>query len=56
MSYKRALWTSGYKYRLRCPYCGTLIEYNDRQLGFRSWYPNGFISVSYTHLTLPTAI
>ena len=43
MSYKRALWTSGYKYRLRCPYCGTLIEYTDRQLGFRSWYPNGFI-------------
>ncbi len=43
MSYKRALWTSGYTYRMRCPYCGTEIVYTDRQLGYRSWYPNGFV-------------
>ncbi len=43
MSYKRALWTSGYTYRMRCPYCGTEIIYTDRQLGYRSWYPNGFV-------------
>ncbi|MBO7377055.1 MAG: zinc ribbon domain-containing protein [Clostridia bacterium] len=43
MAFKRALWTSGYTYRLRCPICGTAIEYTDRQLGFRAWYPNGFV-------------
>ena len=42
-TYKRQLWTSGYLYRQRCPYCGTVVEYTDRQLGYRSWYPNGFI-------------
>ena len=43
MSYKRQLWTSGYEYRVRCPRCGTNMSYTDRQLGYRSWYPNGFI-------------
>ena len=43
MSYKRQLWTSGYEYRVRCPYCGTMMRYTDRQLGYRSWHPNGFI-------------
>ena len=43
MTYKRQLWTSGYEYRVRCPYCGTHISYNDRQLGYRSWFPNGFV-------------
>lgn len=43
MSYKRAVWTSGYTYRRNCEYCSTPIEYTDRQLGYRSWYPNGFI-------------
>ena len=42
-TYKRQLWTSGYTYRQRCTYCGTVIDYTDRQLGYRSWYPNGFI-------------
>lgn len=42
-TYKRQLWTSGYTYRQRCPYCGTFVEYVDRQLGYRSWYPNGFV-------------
>lgn len=43
MSYKRQLWSSGYEYHIRCPYCGTLSKYRDRDLGYRSWYPNGFI-------------
>ena len=45
-TYKRQLWTSGYAYRVRCPFCGTVTEYRDRQLGYRSWYPNGFIYCS----------
>ena len=45
-TYKRQLWTSGYAYRVRCPYCGTVTEYRDNQLGYRSWYPNGFIYCS----------
>ena len=45
-TYKRQLWTSGYTYRQRCPYCGTVTDYTDRQLGYRSWYPNGFIYCS----------
>lgn len=43
MSYKRQLWTSGYEYHIRCPYCGTNFKYSDKQLGYRSWYPNGFV-------------
>ena len=43
MSYKRALWSSGYTYRIRCPYCGTQISYTDKNLGYRAWYPNGFV-------------
>ena len=43
MSYKRALWSSGYVYHIRCPYCGTNISYTDRDLGYRAWYPNGFV-------------
>ena len=42
-NYKRQMWTSGYEYRVRCPRCGTYMSYTDRQLGYRSWFPNGFI-------------
>ena len=45
-NYKRQMWTSGYEYRARCPHCGTQLSYTDRQLGYRSWYPNGFIYCS----------
>ena len=41
--YKRQMWTSGYTYRQACPYCGTVVEYTDNQLGYRSWFPNGFV-------------
>ena len=43
MAFKRALWTSGFEYRITCPYCGLYFSYTDRQLDYRSWYPNGFI-------------
>ena len=43
MTYKRQLWTSGFEYRVRCPFCGTHISYTDRQLGFRPWYTDGFV-------------
>lgn len=41
--YKRQLWSSGYEYHIRCPYCSTLSKYTDDQLEYRSWYPNGFV-------------
>nr|MBQ6241222.1 hypothetical protein [Lachnospiraceae bacterium] len=43
MSYKRQLWSSGYDYIIRCPYDGTSIKYRDRDLGYRAWFPNGFV-------------
>ena len=43
MSYKRAMWTSGYTYHVRCPNCGTEFNYTDRDLGYRAWFPNGFV-------------
>lgn len=50
--YKRQYWTSGYAYRIRCPQCGTVTEYRDNQLGYRAWYPNGFIYCSYCRMPL----
>lgn len=44
MAFKRALWSSGYEYRAKCPYCTTYFSYNDKQLDFRPWYPNGYIN------------
>ena len=41
MSYKRAMWTSGYTYI--ASYCGSSVRYTDRDLGYRAWYPNGFV-------------
>lgn len=43
MAFKRALWSSGYTYKMRCPACGTVNEYTDKALDFRAWYPNGFV-------------
>ncbi|MBQ6475286.1 MAG: hypothetical protein IJJ34_03670 [Clostridia bacterium] len=43
MSYKRAMWTSGYTYIATCSYCGSRVRYTDRDLGYRAWYPNGFV-------------
>ena len=41
-TYKRQLWTSGYTYRIRCPYCGMTYQYLDGQMNYRSWFPDGF--------------
>ena len=43
MAFKRALWTSGYNYRITCPYCRAVRIYTDRELDFRPWYPDGFV-------------
>ncbi len=43
MSYKRQLWSSGFDYVIRCPYCGLTLKYRDRDLGYRAWFPNGFV-------------
>jgi predicted amidophosphoribosyltransferase len=43
MAFKRALWTSGYTYRITCPVCHAVTVYNDKQLDFRPWFPDGFI-------------
>ena len=43
MAYKRAGWHSGLTYQQVCPYCRTVVRYNDYSLGFRAWYPDGFV-------------
>lgn len=43
MAFKRALWRSGYTYRRQCEYCGVDLYYQDSQLDFRPWYPDGFV-------------
>ena len=41
--FKRANWRSGLTYRQTCPLCNTTVTYQDDKLGFRPWYPDGFI-------------
>ena len=43
MGYKRATWHSGYTYRQTCPKCQNEMLYTDHQLGFRAWFPDGFV-------------
>ena len=43
MSYKRALWHSGLTYQQTCTHCRTVLRYTDYSLGFRAWYPDGFV-------------
>ena len=43
MSYQRLLWHSGLTYRAVCPACRQYVVYNDYNLGFRAWYPDGFV-------------
>ena len=42
-AFKRANWHSGLIYRQVCPLCKTVSEYTDNQLGFRPWFPDGFV-------------
>lgn len=41
--FKRANWHSGLTYKQTCPDCKTTVIYKDDKLGFRPWYPDGFI-------------
>ena len=43
MSYQRLLWHSGLTYRAVCPACRQYVVYTDYNLGFRAWYPDGFV-------------
>ena len=43
MSYKRANWHSGLTYQTTCYHCHVTIRYTDYDLGFRAWYPDGFV-------------
>ena len=43
MGYKRALWHSGYTYFQICPKCKNEMFYTDHKLGFRAWFPDGFV-------------
>lgn len=39
-------------YRITCEYCGTIFEYDKSELGFRPWYPHGFIYCPHCHRPL----
>ena len=41
--FKRANWHSGLTYRQTCKECKTTIEYTDKSLDFRPWFPDGFV-------------
>ena len=41
--FKRANWSSGLTYRQTCADCNTEVTYKDDKLGFRPWFPDGFV-------------
>lgn len=41
--YERSKWHSGLTYRQVCGECNTEIVYTDEKLGFRMWFPDGFV-------------
>ena len=41
--FKRANWHSGLTYRQTCDACNTEVTYKDDKLGFRPWFPDGFV-------------
>lgn len=41
--FKRANWHSGLTYKQECPLCKTTVVYKDDSLGFRPWFPDGFV-------------
>lgn len=47
MSYQRVLWHSGLTYRAVCPNCRFYTTYTDYNLGFRAWFPDGFVYCSH---------
>ena len=30
-------------YKVKCEYCGTVFTYQIEDLGYRVWYPHGFV-------------
>ena len=43
MAFKRATWHSGLTYKKTCENCSTTVTYNDYNLDFRPWFPDGFV-------------
>lgn len=43
MAFQRAQWHSGLTYRQTCEKCKKVTDYTDYSLGFRPWYPDGFV-------------
>ena len=43
MGFKRAEWHSGLTYKQTCPQCQTIVQYNDFNLDYRPWFPDGFV-------------
>ena len=41
--FKRANWHSGLTYKQSCPICKTVVTYTDDSLGYRPWFPGGFV-------------
>ncbi|MFA6619658.1 MAG: hypothetical protein WCS90_00790 [Bacilli bacterium] len=30
-------------FKIKCEYCGCVFEYDSEDLGYRPWYPKGFV-------------
>ena len=43
MGFKRAQWHSGLTYHQTCENCKNEMYYMDNSLGFRAWFPDGFV-------------
>ena len=41
--FKRANWHSGLTYTQQCKTCRTRVIYTDYDLGYRAWFPDGFV-------------
>lgn len=52
MGYKRSEWHSGLTYQQTCQECRTTIKYKDDMLGFRPWFPDGFVYCPRCHKPL----
>ncbi len=39
-------------FRITCEYCGTIFEYEQKELGYRPWFRHGFIYCPHCHKPL----
>ena len=39
-------------YAVKCNYCGCEFEYQKEDLGYRPWYPSGFVYCPHCHRPL----